>query len=97
MNKFGALFIDSEAVLLNCNFMPGGKHIISSSMEGDVNILSVDQNLETVANIDLEANVYSNIVYCANPIRSRPDKNYHFLVGQENQLTSEMKFNPDSN
>lgn len=74
-------YTESEACCMSLDFFPGGKEIVFTSLEGDVSILSVNENLRRVRHINLQQNVDSNVVYSSLTCKDNDAENGNFFVG----------------
>ena len=71
-------------MLLSCEWLGDKKHLVTTSLEGEVNILAFDGvsiKTEATKEIDNEITRRSNIVFCSTKM---PSTDAHFFIGSEN-------------
>jgi hypothetical protein len=73
-------------MLLSCDFFPGDKHLLSTTLEGGVNILSIDDKMHTVKHEEIETHRKDNTIYCCKTVKSSFDQEGVFLLGSENKI-----------
>lgn len=81
--------LESEAVLLSCDFFNDDKRILVTNLEGDASIVGIDDGLSIIKHETIEANEKTNIAYCSSVVRTDDDV---FLIGTENKMVYKFKF-----
>jgi hypothetical protein len=72
-------------MILTCDFFTDGNYIITSTLDGDVNLHSVKDDLGIVKHETItQPNHKTNIAYCARYIKESKEP-YRFIVGSENK------------
>jgi WD40 repeat protein len=75
----------SESVVLSCDFFPGDDKLVSTTLEGEVNVHSLKDDFNTIKHITLENHHRTHIIYCCKTINNGNDKD-NFLIGTDNKL-----------
>lgn len=81
--------LESEAVLLSCDFFLGDQYILATTLEGDASIISLQDNMNIIKHETIESNMRSNIAYCCSTVKTEDGV---FLIGSENKLISKYMF-----
>eukprot|EP00350_Pseudokeronopsis_sp_OXSARD2_P007415 CAMPEP_0170556220 /NCGR_PEP_ID=MMETSP0211-20121228/15780_1 /TAXON_ID=311385 /ORGANISM="Pseudokeronopsis sp., Strain OXSARD2" /LENGTH=104 /DNA_ID=CAMNT_0010866411 /DNA_START=437 /DNA_END=751 /DNA_ORIENTATION=+ len=85
----------SDSMLLSCDFLPDANYIISTSLEGDVNVHSVKDELGILRHETLQQpHVKSNIAFCCRAIKEAPSEAGKFLVGSESKNITKFEWDP---
>ena len=94
-NTAKPIFVNEEsgACIMKCDFTVDQKGVVSSTLEGVINVLDITTqkmavNFDTIAemNSDPKRNVTSNICFCVKSLKNHPDGGNKFALG------AEMKF-----
>ena len=64
------IYLESESMLLSCDFFSDGNYVITTTLEGDVNVHSVKDELGILSHNTLtSSNLKSNIAYCSHYVK----------------------------
>jgi len=75
---------ESDSIILSCDFLSGDEYIVATTLEGEINILSVNDKFNQIRHETLSDNNKSNIVFCSHAIKDNVgDEAGTFLVGTE--------------
>ena len=86
------IFVNEEsgACIMKCDFTVDQKAVVSSTLEGVINVLDIQNQKMAVAfdtineiNTDPKSNITSNIIFCVKSLKNHPDGGNKFAVGAE--------------
>ena len=78
--------VASESVVLSCDFFPGDDKLVSTTLEGEVNVQSLKDDFNTIKHVTLESHHRTHIVYCCKTINNGGKDVDQFLIGTDNKL-----------
>jgi hypothetical protein len=85
-------------MILSCDFLTDNSHIITTTLEGDINMHSVKDDLGIVRHETLiHPHKKSNVVFCSRVVRESPNEVGKFLVGSESKAITKFEFEPSMN
>jgi len=86
---------ESKGVVLSCDFMNDQKYIVSTTMDGVINITDIATQKFTVQSNTLEDNtITSNIIYHCKSIRGHKKEGNVFMVAGENKMVQILQYDP---
>ena len=81
---------ESDACIMKCDFTNDQKGVVSSTLEGVINVLDIASqkmvvNFDTVAEINSKRKdpISGNICFCVKSLKNHPDGGNKFAVGAE--------------
>lgn len=90
--------VEADSMVLSCDFLPNDCHIVATTLEGDINIHSVKDDLGILRHETLaHPHKKSNIAFCSRAVRESPSEAGKFLIGTEGKVMTKMEFDPSMN
>ena len=84
-------------MVLSVDFFPGNNHIVATTLEGGINVLSVKDQLLTLKHESVDTHLKTNIAYCSHTVKNKAGKDAGvFLVGTENRAVDKFYFDGTS-
>ena len=85
-------------MVLSCEFMPDNNYIVSTTLEGDINIHSLKDDFGILRHESIaKPHLKSNIAYCCRPVRELVSEADRFLVGSEDKVITKYEFDGSAN
>ena len=86
--------IENDSVVLSCDFFQDDKYIVTTNLEGDVNIISQTDNMNIIKHETIEGHLKTNTAFCCTTVKNSQSEAGVFLVGAENKKVTKFRFDP---
>lgn len=95
--KFLNISLENDSVVLSVDFFQDDSFLVSTNLEGDVDVISRKDNFnvikhETIESNSATSNLRTNTAFCCTTVKNSESEAGVFLVGAENKHITKYRF-----
>lgn len=88
----------SESTILSIDFFPGNNNLVGTTLEGEIFIMAVDEDLRTIKHENFDMiNMRSNLIFCSKTVKDHPSEAGVFFVGAEDKSMHKFTYDKTDN